>query len=155
MPISGTISSMNRIDLRTDPEVVAGLERISTPVEASKGTLLFRQGERVKGVYVIKRGRVLLSMSRGTKRMKYRTVGPGYVIGLPATLTGQPYSLTAEVMQKVELGFVPRAEAFQFLENDPELCIRLIDFLGRELAWLREHKIMLVMQSTRRRRPRK
>lgn len=146
---------MRSIDLRTDPEVVQGLAKISTPVEAAKGAVLFRQGDPVKGVFVINRGRILLSMSRGAKRMKYRTVGPGYVIGLPATLTGQPYSLTAEVQQKVEMGFVARDKAFEFLEQDPELCIRLIDFLGRELAWLREHKIMLVMQSTRRRRPRK
>lgn len=145
----------DRFDLRTDAEVVRGLARIAAPVEAAKGTVLFRQGEPVKGVYVINRGRVLLSMSRGTKRMKYRSVGPGYVIGLPATLTGQPYSLTAEALQKVEMGFVPRDQAFAFLEQDPEICIRLIDFLGRELAWIREHKIMLVTRSTRRRRPRK
>jgi CRP/FNR family transcriptional regulator len=128
------------------------LAKLSTPISAPKGTVLFRQGQPVKGVYVIKRGRVQLSMSHGPKRMKYRTVGPGYVIGLPATLTGQPYSLTAEALQKVEMGYVPREQAFDFLEHDPELCIRLIDFLGRELAWLREEKIMLVMRSTRRRR---
>jgi CRP-like cAMP-binding protein len=67
---------------------------------------LFRRGDKAVGVFLVRRGKVSLSLD-GTSVIS-RTLGPGSLLGLPATLSGEPYSLTATVAEDCQLDFIRR-----------------------------------------------
>ena len=116
-------------------DVRAGMDALAPGKILAKGDILFHQGEPPRGVFILHRGRVRLSMAcAGGKPIPYRTVGAGYVLGLPATILNIPYLFTAEVLQRSEVAFIPRAEMLDFLRRRADLCFDVVQQLGGELV---------------------
>ena len=67
-----------------------------------------------------------------------RTAGPGCVLGLPAAMSGKPYSLTAEVIEISTYIFVNGYKVRDTLARNPELCFEVLGLLSREVQQLRE-----------------
>jgi len=67
-----------------------------------------------------------------------RTAGPGSILGLPSTMSGKPYSLTAEVADEARIVFVGRSLVLKSLQHNPELCFEVLGLLSREVQQLRE-----------------
>jgi CRP/FNR family cyclic AMP-dependent transcriptional regulator len=59
----------------------------------------------------------------------------GELLGLPATLSGKPYEVTAEVSEQVRVNFVPRTSFLCFMQAHPEAVIQVVAHLRlRRLA---------------------
>ena len=121
-------------------ELAEALDAIASVYTCSAGAILFRQGQSADGVLVMRQGKVRLSaLSHDSDpRLPYRTVGPGYVLGLPALFSGQPYSLTAEAVEECACGFVDRERALELVHKRLDLCFQAADLLAREIRSLRE-----------------
>jgi CRP-like cAMP-binding protein len=115
-------------------ELRAELERLATITFKRRGTTLFRRGDAVSGLYLIRSGRVSLGLECKTPVYPARILGPGAIAGLPAAVSGNPYSLTAKVVGDSELAFVPRDAVMACLQNNPHLCFRVMDMLSGEIA---------------------
>lgn len=102
-----------------------------------KGSVLFRAGQPVRGAFLVRSGRVKMSLDHSTL-CPARTVGPGSIIGLPATFSGEPYSLTAQVQTDCKLDFVPRARLLRLLRNNPELGFQIVRLLSEEIFHMRK-----------------
>ena len=124
-------------DLIVSPELRHQIQRISTPVSKSNGTVLFRRGDKVAGVFLIRRGKVSLGLDCETKLYPTRVLGAGSIVGLPATVSGAPYSLTAIVVEDAELDFVPREKVLECLRERPQLCFEVMDMLSGEIVEIR------------------
>jgi len=124
-------------NLIPSPELKAELEQLATIVVKPKGTILFRRGEDVSGVFLIHSGRVSLALDCETRLYPPRILGPGAIVGLPATVSGNPYSLTAKVVDDSELAFVPRNAVLECLQNSPLLCFQVMDMLSGEISDIR------------------
>ena len=111
-----------------------GCERISR----SKFTVLFRRGDKCFGMFIVLKGKVSLDV--GTDSPLARSYGPGALIGLPATLSGLNYSMSATVMEDAELGFWSREELDTLLGARPDLCQQLLAVVAARLA---ENQAML------------
>lgn len=121
-------------------ELAKALDAIASSHSCPPGGILFRQGQPGEGVLVVRRGQVRLSACShdGHARLPYRTIGPGYVLGLPALFSGQPYSLTAEALEECVFGFVDRERALELVRQRHDLCFQAADLLAREVRELRE-----------------
>lgn len=121
-------------------DLAEALDAIASSHSCLPGAVLFRQGQGGEGVLVMRRGKVRLSALShdGRAGLAYRTVGPGYVLGLPALFSGQPYSLTAEALEECVFGFVDRGKALQLVRERHDLCLQAADLLAREVRELRE-----------------
>ncbi len=111
------------------------LEPIGSEVSCAAGEVLFRQGTECVGTYVLRSGvaRVFMRDDRGAM-ITCRDVGPGCILGLPATLCVQPYMFTAETKDSCTFAFIP-ADTFQeFLRTNPDLCMEVVQLMSRELA---------------------
>jgi len=118
-------------------ELAVELDRAASSVFFSKGTSLFRCGDPVSGVFVIRKGAVRMSLDAAADhRFPPVTLGPGEIAGLPATLTGT-YSLSAEVIETAELGFVPATKVTDLLECTPRLCLLVTRAISQEIARMR------------------
>ncbi|HKF50882.1 MAG TPA: Crp/Fnr family transcriptional regulator [Candidatus Acidoferrales bacterium] len=112
----------------------AGLQRLSTITSASsypKGATLFVEGQVARGVFILCNGRVKLSTSSTNgKTLIVRIADAGEILGLPASVTGKPYELTADVIEPTQANFISRTDFLNFLQENGEAALRVAQQLG-------------------------
>ena len=126
---------MGLFKLRADPELRAILCRYASALTTRKaGSILFRQGEKSHGLYVVKSGavRLFIEASAGEHIIE-RDLGEGHIVGLPATFNGQPYSLSCEVTQDAELAYLSRRDVATLMRCETEVAMKLLDLLSSEV----------------------
>ena len=112
-------------------QVHAGIDAISSAAMYPKGAILFVEGQNPLGVFVLRSGRVKLSVnSADGKSLIVRRGEPGEVIGLPATISGKPNELTAEALEPLHCNFIPRAPFLRFLRRHGEAALRVAEILS-------------------------
>ena len=124
-------------DLVVSPAMQEEFLRLADVIFKAKGTILFRHGDACSGLYLIRKGRVSLALDGANCAFPPRLLGAGSVVGLPATVAGSPYSLTAQVIDDAELAFVPREAVVECLRQNPQLCFEVMDMLSGEISGTR------------------
>ena len=105
-------------------------ERLSCP----RNTVLFREGQPAKCVFVLCEGRAKLSVcSESGKRLTLRVAVPGEVLGLSASLTGSTYEVTAELLDNAQVALVKRKDLLHFLREHREACLHVVTLLSQDL----------------------
>ena len=85
-----------------------------------KGAMLFEQGQKPDGVYIVVDGRVKLSVnSPYGKTMVLGFFGPGTILELAAVILGRPHISTAETTQPTTAVFVPREQLIAEIKGQP------------------------------------
>src|SRR5260370_33081425 len=112
----------------------AAVERLSAITSAAvypKGATLFVEGQAARGVFVLGSGRVKLSTSSADGRtLILRMSESGEGLGLPATVTGKPYELTAGGIEPTQASFIARDDFLRFLREHGEAALRVAQELG-------------------------
>lgn len=126
--------------MMADAELQASLSKYSSAtVEVKARDYLFRQEESSRGCYLIKKGTVLLFMEGSSgKRLLGRELGAGCVVGLPATINGNPLSLTCRVVEDAELAFLSRNDLAELMKNDVSAAMKILDLLSTEVQATRK-----------------
>lgn len=100
-----------------------------------RGALLFVEGQSPRGVYLLCSGRVKLSATaRDARVIITRIARAGEVLGLCATLSGEPYEVTAETLEPSQVNFVRAADFVRFLASNAEASMRAAEQLGRNYS---------------------
>lgn len=124
---------------RTLPlEVRKQLQAIATPVLKDKGTVLLQMGQPCRGAFLVRSGKVQLSLDNVSSLYPARTVGSGFIVGLPATFSGEPYSLTAETKSRCRLEFIPRQKLLSLLYRNPDAGVQILRLLSEEIFYIRK-----------------
>jgi CRP/FNR family transcriptional regulator len=83
-------------------------------------TILFREGERPPGVFILTRGTVKLSMTSSKGRAVIVGIAaPGEVLGLSSALSGETCISTAETLEETEVAYVEREQFLLVLMRYP------------------------------------
>ena len=99
--------------------------------------MLFREGERCAGVYLVEKGNVRLLVPLRSKQQKVlEMAGPGAALGLSEAMSGTPHRLTAEADQVVEVAFIERMALMKFLRRHHDVCLQLVAILSEDLHGL-------------------
>jgi CRP-like cAMP-binding protein len=114
------------------------LQATATPLLKDKDTVLFQMGQPCCGAFLIRSGQVQLSLDTVSSSYPARTVGPGFVVGLPATFSGEPYSLTAETKSKCHVDFIPRQKLSSVLHQNPDARFQILRLLSEEIFHMRK-----------------
>jgi len=95
-----------------------------------EGAVLFLEKQDARGVFVLCEGEVKLTMSSSeVKTLILRIAKPGEVLGLMATLSGEPYEVTAETLRPCQVAFVRRDEFLRFIAQHPEASLGIVKLL--------------------------
>ena len=106
------------------------LQAMSSLATYPKGSVLFVEGQEPRGAFIICNGRVKLTAnSTDGKSLILRIADQGEVIGLPSTISGRPYELTAEALEPVQVNFIPRHQFLQYLREHGEAALRTAEML--------------------------
>ncbi len=121
----------DRLFCNLPPPAVQKLASITSAAVYPKGATLFVEGQSPRGVFILCAGKVKLSTSSADGRtLILRISEAGEVLGLPATVTGKAYELTAEVIEPTQANFIARTDFLAFLREHGEAALRVAQQLG-------------------------
>ncbi len=108
------------------------LNEIKSTAVYSKGTMLFLEGQRPRGVFVLCMGRAKLSTSsREGKTIITKIAEAGDLLGLNAMISNVPYEVTAEMMEPGQANFIPREPLILMMREFPDVALRIAQQLNR------------------------
>jgi CRP/FNR family transcriptional regulator, cyclic AMP receptor protein len=111
------------------------LEALKYTTLYPRGAILFVEGQPGRGVYILCSGRVKLSATSSDARVIItRIARAGEILGLSATLSGEPYEVTAETLEPSQVNFVRASDFMRFLATNAEASLRAAEQLGRNYS---------------------
>jgi CRP-like cAMP-binding protein len=120
--------------LNASPELKSSLEALGQAEQLPAGDVLFKTSDENLGVYLVRKGKVCLRVE-GLPRLD-RVFPAGSLLGLPATFTGSPYSLTAIAVTNSVVLRITRKEFLRLMREQPVLCQQATDMLSREVSFI-------------------
>jgi CRP/FNR family cyclic AMP-dependent transcriptional regulator len=100
------------------PASLGDLDSLRLTTSYPQGATLFMEGESARGVMVLCKGRVKVSMNSSDGRtMILRVNKPGEVLGLHAVVSNRPYQATAETLEPCQVSFVRREDFLRLLKQ--------------------------------------
>jgi len=117
-----------------EPDALQQFDGIKSLECWPRGTVLFREGQPARSVYLLCSGRVRLTVcSENGRRMTLRNAYAGEVLGLSAALSDATHEVTAEVMEAVQVAQIRRRELLHFLRQHGEVCMHIVRLLSEDL----------------------
>jgi CRP-like cAMP-binding protein len=121
-----------------EKELIDALERCSSTVVCHEQRKLFSQGGNPTGLYILRKGTAALSMESPTGgSLMSIPLQLGSLLGLPALIGNEPYTLSAVAEAGAELAFVTREDFNSLMLSDPTLAVRVLRVLAAEVRTAR------------------
>jgi len=121
----------DRLFCNLPPAPLKHLETITAAASYPKGATLFVEGQKPRGVFILCSGRVKLSNSSADgKTLILRVPEKGELLGLAATVSGQPYQASAEVLEPAQANFIASSDFLEFLKAHGEAAFRVAQQLS-------------------------
>jgi len=112
-------------------KALSDLDAISSSAIYPKGAILFVEGQEPRGVFILCTGRVkLYGAAANGKSVIFRVADAGEIIGLPSSLSGKPYEVTAEVLEPTQANLVRRDAFLAFLRQHGEAALKVAEMLS-------------------------
>ena len=98
---------------------------------------MFAEGQAPRGVFIVRRGRVKLSICGSDGRtLILRMVEPGCPLGVAAVVSGRQYEATAETQEPSEISFLRQSDLLRLMRLHGELALWVTQHIS---AGLRLH----------------
>jgi CRP/FNR family transcriptional regulator len=111
---------------------VQRLNEIKATAVYPKGAMLFMEGQRPRGMFVLYAGQAKLSTSSfGGTTIITKVSESGDVLGLNAVVSNRPYEVTAEMTEPGQANFIARDSLLQFQKDHGEVALRIAEQLSR------------------------
>ena len=128
-------------DLQLDPsafladsDLIQALEKRSTPVLCNEDRVLFRRGDPPVGLYILSNGEATVSMETGNDEITFSCLATdGSLLGLPALIANQPYSLTAVAQKGAKIGFIDQDQFNSLMQSELALMVKILQVLAAEV----------------------
>lgn len=118
-----------------DPVVLRALAKLTVPVPCPEDRMLFRQGDECSGLFVLYTGQANLELRCDMEEVVASfPISDGSLLGLPAALSGEKYSLTAIVKAGSEVGFITRSSLLHLMKSDSALALKALQVLAAQTS---------------------
>ena len=116
--------------------------------EFKQGTLLFREGEPGKEMYVLQSGRVAISKKVRDVEKVLAVLGPGEFFGEMAIISNKPRNATATVEDDARLLVIDPRTFEAMIRGNSEIAVRMIKKLADRLSDADEQIENLLLSDT-------
>jgi CRP/FNR family transcriptional regulator len=121
----------DRLFCNLSPAAVKDLNEVKSTAVYPKSAMLFIEGQRARGVFVLCTGRAKLSTgSKEGKTIITKLAEAGDVLGLNAIISNRPYEVTAEMVEPGQANFIARDSFLRFLRDHGEVAVRVAEQLS-------------------------
>jgi CRP-like cAMP-binding protein len=98
------------------------------------GALLFREGERPRGVYFLHSGEVdLLFSSRAGEAKPLLVAEAGQLLGVSCVVSGRPHDCSATARTGCVTGFIDRETFLRVLDEQPALWFTVLQMISSDI----------------------
>jgi CRP/FNR family transcriptional regulator, cyclic AMP receptor protein len=109
----------------------SAFDRVKFPSSYPAGAVLFVEGQAPRGVYMLCKGRVKLTMaSIEGKTVIVRIAEAGELLGVHSSISNQPFELTAETLEPCQVNFVRREDFSKLMHDNRDLCMSVVAQMG-------------------------
>jgi CRP/FNR family transcriptional regulator len=143
LPRAGRFCDLSR-------EALENLQKVKFTGTYPKGSLLFVEGEKPRGVFILCSGKAKLTTSSSEGRtLIVRVAEAGEILGLGSTMLDSAYEQSAETVEPSQINFIRRDEFLRLINTHPEVCMRAAQQLSKTvLSAEREIRTFGLSQTT-------
>jgi len=117
------------------PALAEAMEREAITTTYPTGAVLFAEGQVPRGVFIVRRGRVKLSISGSDGRtLILRMVEAGCPMGVAAVVSGREYEATAETQEPSEISFLRQCDLLRLMRLHGELALWVTQHISADYA---------------------
>ena len=117
------------------PAVADSLEHESLTTTYPTGAVLFAEGQSPRGVFIVRRGKIKLSICGSDGRtLILRMVEPGCLLGVAAVVSGCAYEATAETQEPSEISFLRHSDLLRLMRLHGELALWVTQQISADYA---------------------
>ena len=129
--------------------LLLGFEDLKLTSIYPRATVLFAEGQRADGVYLLRFGRAKVSISSAEgKKVILRVEQAGALLGVNSVLKAVPYDVTVETLERCRVDFVPRPEFMKLFDQSEAARVAMAHTMSSELNGVVEHlRLLLLSQS--------
>jgi CRP/FNR family cyclic AMP-dependent transcriptional regulator len=111
------------------------LEQEAVTTMYPTGAVLFAEGQAPRGVFIVRRGKVKLSICGSDGRtLILRIVDTGCPMGVAAVVSGRPYEATAETQEPCEISFLRQSDLVRLMRLHGELALWVTQHISADYA---------------------
>lgn len=116
-----------------------------------KGQVIFAQGDKVEGIYLVNNGRIKVSIVGKNKEERIiRLAGNNNIVGHRGIAISK-YPITATALSDSSLVFLPKDIFVRLIKTNPELGLFMINFLADEIRDTEDRLVNLIQLEVRER----
>lgn len=130
------IGSLNSISLFSglSNEYLHKIESIATHLEFDKGQIIFNEGDKADGLYMVEKGQIkVFKLSFDGKEHILHIYGPGHSFGEVPVFEGKNFPASSMAIEKSSIIFLPRNRFVGLIAQAPGLGMNLLADLSRRL----------------------
>lgn len=117
------------------PAVAEAVEQAALTTSYPTGAVLFAEAQSPRGVFIVRRGRVKLSICGSDGRtLILRLVDSGCPLGVAAVVSGRPYEATAETQEPAEISFLRHSDLLRLMRLHGELALWVTQHISQDYA---------------------
>lgn len=125
-------------DHKASPALLQEFNNRATALICHDNRVLFKHGEPVESVYLVRSGGVALALPVSLTRAIGFLAAPDSLVGLPAAFSGAPYSMTATGLGGTELAVMKRDKFCQMIAESSALSFDVLKILAAETRSARQ-----------------
>jgi CRP/FNR family transcriptional regulator, cyclic AMP receptor protein len=131
------------------PAVTEALEQAALTTTYPTGAVLFAEGQAPRGVFVVRRGRVKLSVCGSDGRtLILRMAEPGDLLGSASVISGRAYEATAETQEPSEVSFLRQSDLLRLMRLHGEIAFWVTQHVSQDYnATCREIRDLMLSDS--------
>lgn len=117
------------------PAVTHALETVTLTNTYPAGAVLFSEGERSRGVFIVARGRVKMSVCGSDGRtLILRVAEVGEALGVASAVSGYDYEATAETQETCEITFIRQSDLMRLMRAYGDLALWVTQHLTHDYS---------------------
>jgi CRP/FNR family transcriptional regulator, cyclic AMP receptor protein len=117
------------------PAIAEALEQEAITTTYPTGAVLFSEGQAARGVFIVRRGRVKLSICGSDGRtLILRMVETGCPLGVASVVSGRPYEATAETQEPSEITFLRHSDLLRLMRRHGEVALWVTQHISDDYA---------------------
>ena len=99
----------------------------------TKDQVLFHEGDKSDGMYIIRRGELVVYLEKGGSEVRLATLGPGAMLGEMALFDNKPRSASARAVSEAEITQISNDDFAKLMKQIPKWFVGLMTTLSTRL----------------------
>ncbi|MFY9911139.1 MAG: Crp/Fnr family transcriptional regulator [Candidatus Sulfotelmatobacter sp.] len=115
------------------PAIAEAVEQAALTTTYPTGAVLFAEGQTQRGIFIVRRGRVKLSVCGSDGRtLILRMVESGSMLGVASAISARPYEATAETQEPAEISFLRQSDLLRLMRLHGEIALWVTQQISRD-----------------------